>query len=47
MGLVHLHQILAIDVILSEQLDVLGAVNALQPINDLVFIPVPETRLAQ
>jgi hypothetical protein len=54
-GLVHLHEVLAVDVVVCggqdasmerddvltlEQLDILAAVDALQPVGHLVFVPM-------
>ena len=40
MGLVHLHQVLAVDVVVLEQIDILGAVDTLQPVANLVLVPM-------
>jgi hypothetical protein len=62
MGLVHLHEVLAVDVVIYrsqnelgqegwveltlEQIDILAAVDALQPVCNFVFVPVPANALA-
>lgn len=58
MGHVHLHKVLAIDVVVwecqttstcrrcvltFEEVDILAAVDALQPVCNLVFVPVPDS----
>jgi hypothetical protein len=42
MRLIHLHKIFAIDVVFLEELHVLRAIDSLQPISDLFFIPIPD-----
>jgi hypothetical protein len=44
--LVHLHEYFTGDVVLLEEVYILGAVDSTKPVSDLILIPMPDTIIA-